>query len=293
MAQRIPFVFSVFFLFILINLSSCEKFSGDQTIPAYMSIDSIRLTTVYSIQGTTSHNITDAWVYVDDILLGAFQLPARLPVLEKGVHTVKILPGVKKNGIAATRINYIFFNSIVKEVRFTEDSTSSLGLLTTTYLNTTDFYWKEDFEDVSISLDTSSRSLVGIMETSPGPPTFEGSHSGMVTLDTANNFFEAQTHKEFAIPSAPVFLELNFNASNAFSVGVIIYSTANLYQVPIITLSPTNGIWKKTYIDLTTTLNAYPGVTTFRVYLGTWKDAGNEPTQILFDNFKLLTYKSQ
>jgi hypothetical protein len=58
-----------FFLLLLLAQTSCEKFSGDQTVPAYMKIDSIRLTTDYSTQGTAIHNITDAWVYIDGQLI--------------------------------------------------------------------------------------------------------------------------------------------------------------------------------------------------------------------------------
>ena len=71
-----------FLCILFITATSCEKFSGDQTIPAYLGIDSIYLSTDYNSEGTASQRITDAWVYVDDEFLGAFELPARLPVLK-------------------------------------------------------------------------------------------------------------------------------------------------------------------------------------------------------------------
>jgi hypothetical protein len=272
------------------TVSSCEKFTGDQTIPGYLSIDSIYLTTNYYSQGTASQQITDAWVYVDDEFLGAYELPARFPVLKTGKHIVKILPGIKKNGIAATRSNYEFYAPVQKTVNFTPDSTTKIGLLKTTYQSTAMFLWMEDFENVTLTLDTTSRSTAWIMHTEAGSPlTFEGNHSGMVVLDSIHDFFECQTQKEFTIPFAPVFLEMNFNISNSLTVGVITYGYTMLYQTPIITLNSTNGKWKKIYIDLSNTLNAYTGMTTFRVYMGTFKDQGLQQSTILFDNFKLLT----
>jgi hypothetical protein len=281
--------FVTLFSVLLTIGSSCEKFSG-QSIPAYLTIDSIYLSTDYMLQGTDSHSITDAWVYIDDELLGAFELPARFPVLKTGNHSVMVWPGIKKDGIAATRINYDYYNPIVKNINFTPDSTAAMGRLKTTYQSSAKFTWKEDFEQVSISLDTINHSGAWIQKTANGSPlTFEGNHSGMVVMDSIHDYFECQMHSESPIPYAtPVYLEMNFNTSNSLDIGVFSYGTTILYQTKIITLNPTHGKWKKIYIDLTTTLNSYTGMSTYRVYMGAFKDAGMKQDTILFDNFKVV-----
>ncbi len=284
-----------FFLsgFLLIVASSCEKFSGDQQIPAWLSIDSVYLTTDYYTQGTSSQNITDAWVYVDDEFIGTFELPARLPILKSGKHHIKVWPGIKRNGIASTRVSYNFYNPVEKDLKLAPDSTTKTGVIRTTYQTTTSFIWREDFDDVSLTLDTTGRSVAFIQRTSPGSPyTLEGNHSGMVVFDSVHDFFECQTHNEYTIPAAPVYLEMNFNISNPLTVGVFTYGSTTLYQSPIMTLNPTNGVWKKIYIDLTTTLNAYSGMTSYRVYFYAFKDQGLKQSMVLFDNFKLVTRKS-
>jgi len=284
--------FSLFSLFLLLA-SSCEKFEGDQSIPAYISIDSIYLTTDYTKQGTKSQNITDVWVYVDDEFLGAFELPAHFPVLKSGSHVVKCWPGVKKNGISATRVAYEYYVPIQKTITLTEDSSSQLGIQKTTYQVPTWFPWMEDFEHTGQTLDTTSRSIAGIEKTPSGSPlTFEGNHSGWVVLDSIHDFFECQTHDQYPIPLSSVFLEMNFNTTNTLIVGVVTYSGSSISQTPIITLNRTNGNWKKIYIDLTTSLNAYSGMISFRVYMGTFKDADRETSAILFDNFKIVTHKT-
>lgn len=278
---------------LFITISSCEKFSGDQTIPAYLDIDSIYLSTDYYSEGTSSQRITDAWVYADDEFLGAFELPARLPVLKSGIHHLKIWPGIKRNGIAATRVSYEFYSPVSKDVNLMMDSTSRMGVLKTTYQSSASFVWKEDFENVSVTLDTTNRSTAYVQRTSAGSPlTFEGNHSGMVVMDSIHDFFECQTHAEYSIPPSPVFLEMNFNTTNTLVVGAFTYGSTTLYQTPVITLNPTNGQWKKIYIDLSTTLNAYSGMTTYRVYFNAFKDAGLKESTILFDNFKVVTRKS-
>jgi hypothetical protein len=281
------------YLLPVLLIISCEKFSGDQTIPGYISIDSLYITSNYQTQGTASQNITDVWIYIDDEFLGAYELPARFPILKSGVHTLKVWSGIKKNGISTTRTAYEYFQPFQKNITLGEDSITKLGVLKTTYQPSAFFQWLEDFESVSLSLDTTSRSIASIEKTHSGSPlTFEGAHSGMVVMDSLHSFFECQTHLDYPIPGSTVFLEMNFNTSNSLTVGLILYSGVNLTQSPIITLNPTGGKWKKIYIDLTTTLNAYAGMSSYRVFLGTFKDSGMSSSVILFDNFKIVTHNT-
>ncbi len=292
MIYRKPLPLLIYLSFI--TLTSCEKFSGDQEVPAYLSIDSIYLNTNYTNQGTKSHNITDAWIYVDDVLVGDFQMPARVPVLCNGVHTVTVLPGIKRDGIASTRVDYLFYAPIINKVRLTPDSTTNLKTQKTVYASSAKFVWLENFEGVAFTLDTTKRSSAAIQRTEAGSPlTFkdEGLHSGMIVLDSAHSFFECQSHDEYPIPAAPVYLEMNFNINTTLTVGVLVYGYSNLYQVPVINLNPTNNTWKKIYIDLSTSINSYGGYT-YRVFLGAFRDSiSSTQNLILIDNFKILTNK--
>jgi len=279
-----------FFLLLLLAQTSCEKFSGDQTVPAYLKIDSVRLTTDYSTQGTAIHNITDAWVYIDGELIGTFQLPSTFPVLKQGVHKLMVLPGIKKDGIAATRVNYPFYQEITRDINLEADKTLDAGTLSTTYSPKTKFIWKEDFDNAAITLDSTKATTEKIKQT-PGnsPFTLEGLHSGIVELDTIGATFEAVSHGTFTIPSSAVFLEMNFNINTSMIVGVYVTTFGLINEVPIMTLLPTNDKWKKIYIDLTATLNAYSGATKFRVYYYVKNTTGNH-YRILMDNIKVLSF---
>lgn len=279
-----------FFLFLLLAQTSCEKFSGDQTVPAYLRIDSIRLTTDYPTQGTAIHNITDAWVYIDGELIGTFQLPATFPVLKQGTHTLLVLSGVKKDGIAATRINYPFYQEITRNINLVADDTLDVGTLSTAYSTKTKFIWKEDFDNAAITLDSTKATTEIIKQTpSDSPFTLEGLHSGIAELDTVGATFEAVSHSTFTIPGSAVFLEMNFNINTSLIVGVYITTFGLINEVPIMTLLPTNDKWKKIYIDLTTTLNAYAGATKFRIYYYVKNTSGNH-YRILLDNIKVLSF---
>ena len=81
--------FSVLLLFSFVIVSlflSCQKFEGDQTVPAYIRIDAISIKTNYEEEGAPSSNITDAWVYINEEAIGAYELPAVFPVLAKGLN---------------------------------------------------------------------------------------------------------------------------------------------------------------------------------------------------------------
>jgi hypothetical protein len=285
-----PIFFSILPI-LLFALQSCEKFSGDQSIPAYVKIDSIYMVTT-AAQGSASQHITDAWVYVDDNLIGVFQMPANFPVLKDGKHTVTIFAGIKKNGIATTRTAYPFYAPITMEVNFKPDSTISLGTLHTTYLSTANFLLIEDFENAGIALDSTPRSSFGIHKTPAGSPlAFEGVHSGIVSMDTVKKELELVTHAAYKIPLAPVYLEMNFNINTDLIVGTVVYIGTSVVQEPVITLVPTNGKWKKIYIDLTNALNVYSGGTGFKVYLTNNFTSTALNGQILIDNFKIVTQK--
>ena len=98
-------------LVILFGFNSCSKDELEATIPSYISIDKFTISTNYSTQGTSSSNITDAWVYIDNDLVGIFELPAKFPVLKEGNVKIDVYPGIKENGISERRSKYIFYNA--------------------------------------------------------------------------------------------------------------------------------------------------------------------------------------
>jgi hypothetical protein len=281
-------IFLSILFFLMLSLTTCEKFSGDQTVPAYLSIDSICLTTT-STQGSESQNITDAWVYVGSNFIGAFELPAKFPVLKQGKQSIQVFAGIKKNGIATTRAAYPFYSSIDKTLELSPDSTTRVPLTCVKYETNTKFLWMENFEGASISLDTTPRSAAAIVKTPLGSGlAFEGDHSGLVVLDTSKSSLEMASHSGYTIPRQPVFLEMNFDLENPLVVGVIIYVNYSIVQFPVMTLNNTGGKWKKIYIDLTDALNAYSGASGFKVYYSATLD-GLTPRKILLDNIKLVT----
>ena len=76
-------------LFIIYLLFSCDNENINE-VPTYIKIDSIVL------DENTSQNISDVWIYIDDILQGVYELPIEVPLLVEGNHKLRIKAGIRK-----------------------------------------------------------------------------------------------------------------------------------------------------------------------------------------------------
>ena len=76
-----------------------------EAIPAYLEIQPFM---VNAEGGAGWQKITEGYVYVNREYLGAYTLPAMVPVLAEGKSLVWVYPGVKDRGIAATPDIYPF-----------------------------------------------------------------------------------------------------------------------------------------------------------------------------------------
>ncbi|HMM10554.1 MAG TPA: hypothetical protein PKE03_00475 [Bacteroidales bacterium] len=274
-------------------LTGCYKFEGDQTVPAYLRIDTIRFSTYYATQGSNTHNITDAWVYVNGQLIGAFELPATFPVLARGKQRLEIRPGIKLNGIAATRVPYPFMKPIVvEEFGFFEDSIVRINPQTTYYDNLR-FAWKEDFEQISLTLEKTNQSDTSIFRTEPAnhPDAWlsaNSAHSGVIHLQGSRKLFRIMTFQGFNLPGdgSPIFLELDYKCDRAFGVGLLVRIDNTLETFPLVVVNKSQK-WNKIYINLTPVVSAYNRAEYVKIYfeseLGTDSEA-----RYYFDNIKLI-----
>ena len=60
---------------------SCDSIDIFDERPAYLQIDSFVLAdNPNADEGSLNHNIVDAWVFIDDEMIGVFELPATIPI---------------------------------------------------------------------------------------------------------------------------------------------------------------------------------------------------------------------
>jgi len=276
-------------------LTSCNKFEGEQTIPAYIQIDTVQLNTDYFSQGSSTHNITDVWVYVNDRLVGAFELPATIPVLARGKQKLEIRPGIKLNGIGGTRVPYPFYQPYtLSDFNFIEDSVVKLNPVTS-YYNTTNFAWIEDFENASISIEKTSQSDTSIYKTNPinSPEALLSefsSCSGVISLDEQKSGFKLASFNAFILPGGgnPVMLEIDYKCTERIGVGLFAEINGTIVDLPLVVINRSEN-WNKIYINLGPNVSAYNEASNFKIYFEGNINEGD--AKYYLDNIKLV-YRS-
>ena len=294
-STRTLFIYNIFLLFSVILITGCEPKNDDELVPSYLHIDKIDVTSNYQ-QGTSSSKITDAWVYLDGTLIGSFELPPTIPILTEGKQNITIYGGIKLNGISNTRNAYPFYSPLIREINFVKDSVINLGTLNVGYHSNAIFPWMEDFNNPGISLDTTSKSTVGIGQTYNPDwifPETDNPYSGIVQLTADSAIFEAATAEKFEFPSngGSIFLEMNYNINHPLVVGVIYKASGLRVQRPLIVLNESDE-WNKVYINLSVIKYDTPAATDFQIFFGAQKEDGTGDALFLLDNLKLVHFNT-
>jgi len=285
--QRIAL--NLFIIVFIVSFYSCEMMNPEEEIPSYIHIDQFTLNT-QSDQGSNSSKITDAWVYVDDQIVGAYELPATIPILSEGNHEVMIKAGIKVNGISETRAIYPFYKPYKISLNLIPDSIITINP-TITYYSETVFQWKEAFEDGGVTIENTIFSDTLIEKTSDPLYVFEGNYSGIVHLDANHTVYEGKSITSYDLPSGsnPVFLELNYKTENEVYIGLFANTSTESDDVGILHLNKTDT-WKKIYINLLNAINNSTNATDFQVFFRIDKSSDVSNPVILFDNIKLVHF---
>lgn len=293
--------FYCWFQFIIANLllMGCDKFEGDQTIPSYLRIDSLGFNTDNVLQGTNSQQFIDAWIFVDDDLIGGFEMPFTIPVLAEGRHKLEIRPGILLNGISDTRAPYPCIEPIfINDFNFIIDSvTTASG--TTSYFNNAEFVWMEDFEDASLAILKSNKSDTGIVRTDPagaqGAFIDEFSqYSGISYLDANRNYLQLVSDdgngEGFVFDRGDfIFLELNYRNNIPLVVGVYIEKQDNIIEErPFLIINPSND-WNKIYVNFTPIVNENVDAVNYKIYMEAQLVNVTDDGYVMLDNIKLVT----
>lgn len=280
-------LFGFVFLVALIS-SSCEIINPNEDVPAYIHIDSIALST-QAQEGTNSNKITDAWVYIDGQTIGAFELPATIPILMSGKHQIDIRPGIKINGIGATRAIYPFFKPFIAEIDLTAKATTKLSP-TTSYYDGIIFDFIEAFEPPGTIFERTTNSDTSIMlENKECTPMNNGSY-GKICIDSLHPIFEFSTIKTFSLPKTgkPAFIELDYKCNTPFIVGVIINRSNGSSETHPVIVVNNAASWNKIYVNLSELIQREQSATSYKVFIGSQTQTSIGAGTIYLDNIKLI-----
>ena len=272
---------------LLLLLASCGKDGGT---PSFIRIGN---PTAKNADGTRIEpaNITDFWVFANDEAIGVWQTDRRIPVLAEGITNIKLVAGVRKNGITIDRIQYPFYATWSQEVDLT------LGQETTvepvfTYYN--EPVWTDGFESTGFDYDFSlSDTTFHRFDADLDPEeVLVGDWSAGIILDADHDNFLATTVEAPSFPNgtSPTFLEIDYRSDTRFLVGVQYSLSGQTSTFPYLFVNATGPLggalpWQHIYVDLGT---AWPsGSVNRQFYIQAQLENGATSGRITLDNLNV------
>lgn len=291
--KRITHIKPVLFLVALVSLvfNSCDTINPDEAIPAYIHIDDIAIIKNPELQGkegSLNNKVTDAWVSANGKVIGAFELPATIPIIAEGDIEIFVAAGIKKNGQTGVREIYPFWTNYVTTIKAVPGKIDTLKP-EVMYRSNSKFVWKENFETSSISLDSTAYSdMDSIGRTNDPNEVLEPTWSGVVEMPKTG-LFEVQTKDQFVLPrlGTNVYLEVSFKGNVGVQFGMISLSPTEGKQIPIVIANPTEE-WTKLYISLKEDLGPLSREALQRIFIGVYNLDETVKPKFYLDNLKLL-----
>ena len=281
-------LFPVLTLSCLLFMASCSLIDPPEKKPAYIRINSIGFSTNVLTEGPATSAITDAWVYVDDQLVGVFELPATFPVLADGNHKITIRGGIKLYGMAGYRTFYPFYAPYTEELSLTPGEISEIHP-TMQYMQGTTFPMMETFETAGSLFSNGSLSDTSVVVVQATDTLINQNKYGVAYLDAGHTYFEIYNSTLYSLPTTgePVFVEVDFRSTIKFTLGILISYPTSVVNKDLVTFFEDEN-WKKMYINLTTTLTEATTADGFKLYIKATKPVDMSTATICFDNIKIV-----
>ena len=291
---------------------SCNKFKGDVEIPAYLHLDRIDIVpqaqNAPSVEPGFYTSIVDAvqlvcWFEGDEseTNLGVYQLPFTVPVLRHGTAKyLRVVPVVKQNGIAGSRIAYPYYQIIqLNDVRLAADSVTHLGRFNsqTNQWTLQGHYYSRDyieilsedyFEPTSFSINFDS-TLTWMRNDPENACTGQGygllEVPGSVTVATFSitaSFSPASTKILYLEMDYKTELDLYINM-----MGFEVSSSGVASSNSVMNLYP-NSQWQKIYINLGRTWSQFNYNTPITIFFQV-ANPDHKGGRVMLDNVKVIT----
>lgn len=280
----------------------CEK----AETPSFLHIEAVALSVNPNFeQGTDDHDIRDAWVYLNDNLVGIYEVPTTVPIIASGNQRITVIAGVLNNGIQTGRIVYPFYDSYETSLTLLPGDTIDFAEDTQNTINVNGFscpvveyfpglvFWNERFEDPGLQFENTPQSLTTVSITQDPEKVFnydpqsDSQGSARAVLTAEENYFEIlSTHEFNPVKGQRVYLELNYKTQADLRVGV--YETSpSVIKVFATGIFPKNE-WSKIYIELTGVVAQQANATSYKLYIEGFNALNLDEAEVLLDNVKLI-----
>jgi hypothetical protein len=278
----------------------CEKKSNQ--VPAFLQIDSAQAV-VDPSQGNAIHEISALQVYANGDFIGLFELPFKIPILKTGKTQFQMLPYVRLNGSKNQWAPHRCYTSY--------DTTLDLSNLEITtcipefkFRDNVIVRFEEDFND-------GNSKMRGIPNLSKGDTLFVEQRpfelngrfksespvfvARFENTDTAK-FMDFGTFESFSnMPTDGKSVQFDFDIKSDFPVQLSLIRTISggiPEVVPYLYINPTDGKWKRFYVDLVHELSGQFGSVNIQILFSANKPVGNYThREICLDNLRLSYLK--
>ena len=238
-------------LAIIISLSAlCIGCNKPEQVPAYIYLKHFSLTTDIATEGANTAKITDAWVYSEDVLLGAFTLPAEIPVLREGDTKITIFPGIRNNGNNASPTEYFNYVPFAIDKKLVPTKTDTI-FPTTTYTKTLTFRWLEDFEGsintLNNNVDQDDSTNIAVT----GIDVKYGKKCALFQVDKKHPVMAVTSQFPYdKIPTnSRIYVEMDYKSDVPILVEIYGIASASNQQLLDAATFREKSEWNKTYIN--------------------------------------------
>lgn len=279
----------ILFLSLASTVFSCKLVDPSEDIPSYLSNDTVKVSITDPLnQGSSSHKISDSWVYVNNDLLGIFEVPYTVPMIASGPVEIQMRAGIKINGVSNTRVIYPFFKPFIQSIDAKVMDTTTVDPVYEYYSNTA-FPYLADFEN-SVPLSRMAGSDTTVVHVKDDN-VFEGVGSAGIFLDDQRDFFKVKSDIgnsiKFPGGSPSVFLEMDYKNNTPFYVSLGAVFPTEITEVTILRINPQES-WNKIYVNLSPYVRDYNSAQEFYIFFTGTKYPADPPAKIYLDNLKLV-----
>jgi hypothetical protein len=286
---------TLFFIPILLLLG-CVKNNPD---PSWLEVTQWTLlsnTGLSGAEGELTHNFSDAWVFIDDEVIGVFEVPFKIPILKSGPCNIKVYPTIRNNGISASKKIYPFMEVFEVNTELIQNQTITLNPVTK--YNSMSQFSIEDFEDplnLNIMVDQNTSAIKSTPTSNIDLQSFNGNFYGLIQLNSLDSTWIASTQNQLNINKGrDAYLEIDYYNTNSLTTGLIYVkpdnSTQNNPNIRLQTQDPSSIRWKKIYIDLKELIGYSPNGSNYLQSFIASLDEGKNEGEIRLDNIKVVYF---
>lgn len=274
-------------VFSSIFFSACNVINPKEQTPHFLHIDSVQMAATNTpLHGSVSSKITDVWVYHNNDLLGAFTLPADIPILSADPNLLDIRAGILTNGIQATREGYPFYKLYSTKIDWPEGTRKNITPIFN-YVDNAKFFTIEDFE-----LGTSLIRLNGDTTITKyiGPEVYEGTACGASFVDKSKPTTISTFQTGFNLPfNRTYFLEMNYKCNIPINLFVTSEKNGVYVEQFLAGMNPKTS-WNKIYFNIGELVNSIRATAPYNIVIKAELPKDSTSGYIFIDNFKLVGF---